>query len=106
MSQNSRLEKLKSLISKNPGEAFARYGLAMELRNLGRDEEAAEAFSELLRHRPDYVAAYLQHGSVLIDLGDLALARHVFQKGMKISLAAGDRHAHEELQKALGQLDD
>jgi len=58
----SRLEILKSMVAQNPGDSFARYGLAMEYRNAGDLETAAAEFRALLEANPDYGGAYFHYG--------------------------------------------
>ena len=41
----NRVEQLKGFIESNPDDPFTRYGLAMELKKLGRHDEAREAFA-------------------------------------------------------------
>ena len=45
---NSRIDILKSMVEQNPGQAFGRYGLAMEYVNTGDLEAATEQFTALL----------------------------------------------------------
>ena len=52
-----RIEQLMQFVEQNPGDPFPRYGLAMELKNGGRLEEAELAFDELVRRFPDYTPA-------------------------------------------------
>ena len=52
-------------MAQNPADAFARYGLAMELVSAGKAEEAVEEFRELLAANPNYAAAYFHGGQTL-----------------------------------------
>ena len=95
---------LQQLVAKTPADPFPRYGLAMELKKLGRGQEASVAFAELLEHHPSYVAAYLMYGNLLRELGELEQARAIYDRGAEAALAAGNDHAHGELVSARAEL--
>ncbi|MEZ4452135.1 MAG: tetratricopeptide repeat protein [Nannocystaceae bacterium] len=92
-----RLALLRTVVAQKPTEPFPRYGLAMELRKLGRLGEANAAFAELMGLHPGYVPAYLMAGNTLIQSGDPEGARAVFDRGIAAATAAGDDHARSEL---------
>ena len=50
----SRRELLEQFVTQKPGDAFARYGLALECVKLGDDSAAAGHFHKLLESNPDY----------------------------------------------------
>jgi tetratricopeptide (TPR) repeat protein len=98
------LERLQEFLAKKPGDSFVRYGLAMELGRLGRTDEAAECFRELLAADPDYVPAYLQAGMLLGRAGRTAEARAVLAAGLEAAARKGDGHALGEMQGVLAEL--
>jgi tetratricopeptide (TPR) repeat protein len=100
----SRLEILKSMVEQKPGDSFARYGLAMELRNSGDLEGAMREFDELRRLDPDYSAQYFHAGQTLERLGRIDEARAIYQEGIQVTSRKGDLHAKGELQGALDLL--
>src|SRR6476660_7656544 len=51
-----RVAMLTEILSENPSDAFARYGLAMEYSNQGDVDRAMEEFRKLLETHPDYTA--------------------------------------------------
>src|SRR5690242_3674630 len=99
-----RLEILKNMVAQNPRDAFARYGLAMELSKLGELEGAVGEFRTLLSHNPDYAAAYFHGGQTLEKLGRIEDARDMYQKGIDVTSRTGDQHTRSELQGALDLL--
>ncbi len=101
MTKMDRLGKLKGLLEKNPDNAFALYGIAMEYRSRGQLERASEYFEELLNRSPGYRAAFMQYGLTLAGLGQVEGARQVYEKGIGICQQAGDAHAVSELREAL-----
>lgn len=100
----TRLEILKSMVEQKPGDSFARYGLAMELRNTGDLEGAMREFDELRRLNPDYTAIYFHAGQTLERLGRIDDARAMYQEGIEVTSRTGDVHAKGELQGALDLL--
>lgn len=95
---------LEQFAEKNPNDAFARYGLAMECVNEG-DVAAAEAnFKRLLSNNPEYVAAYYQFGRMLAGANRTVEAREIFGAGLARATQAGEEHARQELQAALDEL--
>jgi Flp pilus assembly protein TadD len=103
MSTN-RLEVLKGMVAQNPADAFARYGLAMELVKAGELANAMAEFRALLEHNPNYAAAYFHGGQALEQLGDVEQARALYEKGVEVTGRTGDQHARSELQAALDML--
>jgi tetratricopeptide (TPR) repeat protein len=99
-----RLEILKNMVAQNPSDAFARYGLAMELAKSGDLEGALGEFRNLLSHNPDYAAAYFHGGQTLEKLGRIEDARDMYQKGIDVTSRTGDQHTRSELQGALDLL--
>src|ERR1700676_5552417 len=96
--QKSRREILEQFVTQKPGDAFARYGLALECANLGDDEAAAGHFRQLLETNPGYVAGYFQFGQFLSRLGRLEEARKLLSDGIVVAQKAGDAHARDEMQ--------
>ena len=98
---STRLETLKSMVEQNPTDSFARYGLAMEYRNLGDLESAMTEFRALMASHPDYSPAYYHGGQTLERMGLLDEARTVYQDGLEATIRTGDQHARSEMQTAL-----
>ena len=98
------MEVLKAMVAQNPTDAFARYGLAMELVKTGALEDAVAEFHALLEHNPNYAAAYFHGGQVLEKVGNLEQARALYEKGIEVTARTGDQHARSELQAALDML--
>jgi tetratricopeptide (TPR) repeat protein len=97
----SRIDILNGMLAQNPGNSFARYGLAMEYRNRGELEQAVEEFRTLNTADPDYSAAYFHCGQTLERLGLIEDARDWYQRGIEVTTRKGEGHALSELQGAL-----
>ncbi len=98
------MEVLKAMVAQNPADAFARYGLAMELVKTGQLESGVAEFRALLEHNPNYAAAYFHGGQALEKMGDVEQARRLYQKGIEVTSRTGDQHTKSELQAALDML--
>jgi tetratricopeptide (TPR) repeat protein len=99
-----RLEALKQLVAQNPGDSFARYGLATEYARAGRLAEAAAELQALVEAHPDYAAAYYQGGQALEGLGRIEEAREFYRRGIGVTTSQGNGHARDQLQTALDLL--
>jgi len=96
-----RLEILKTMLLARPEDKLARYGLAMEYKNLGQYGLAIEEFRTLLNAHPDYAAAYFHGGQTLEKAGQLDEARGMYEQGIAVTTRTGDGHTRAELQAAL-----
>jgi tetratricopeptide (TPR) repeat protein len=101
---STRLDILKSMVEQNPGDSFARYGLAMEYRNTGDLDAAMGEFHALMAANPDYAPAYFHGGQTLERMGRLDEAREVYLQGIEVTTRSGDQHAKSEMQGALEML--
>lgn len=101
---NARLDILKNMVAQNPGDSFARYGLAMENRNSGDLEAAVREFQALLAADPNYAATYFHGGQTLERLGRMEEARGFYLQGLEVTARKGDLHARDELRAALDLL--
>jgi len=103
MAEN-RLDLLKNLVAQNPGDSFARYGLAMACASAGDYVQAVEQYQKLLEINPKYVAAYYHGGQALEKLGKLDEARVLYRRGIDVSAQVGDLHTRSELEAVLDLL--
>ena len=92
------------MLAQNPADAFARYGLAMELVKGGELAAAVAEFRALIEHNPNYAAAYFHGGQALEKLGDVEQARAMYEQGIAVTSRTGDAHTRSELQAALDLL--
>jgi tetratricopeptide (TPR) repeat protein len=101
---SSRLEILQGMLSQDPANTFARYGLAMELANQGKYADAVQQFEELIQNKPDYCAAYFHGGQTLEKAGEVEKAAAMYRRGIEAARQAGDTHTRMELEGALALL--
>ncbi len=95
---------LTEFLAHNPGDAFARYGLAMEHAGHGRLDEALAEFARLLESNPDYTAGYQMAAQTLVRAGRAADARAMLEKGIACAIRSGNQHARSEMQAVLDEL--
>lgn len=95
---------LGQMVSQNPNNTFARYGLAMEYANSGDWAQAIVEFRTLLQHDENYAAAYYHAGQALEKQGDIEQARAMYEQGIEASTRKGDLHTRSEIEAALSLL--
>lgn len=100
----NRLEVLRQMVSQDPNNSFARYGLAMELANTGDLTQSVAEYRALIEGDDNYVPAYFHFGQALEKLGELEQARAVYEKGIQAATRKGDLHARSEIEAALNLL--
>jgi tetratricopeptide (TPR) repeat protein len=103
--QNSRLEILLKSLEENPGDAFSRYLVALELTKLNRHNEAIAQFEKLLSEHPAYVPTYYQFAQLYENLGETAEAIRIYKLGLIAARNAGNSHTASEIQAALDVLE-
>src|SRR5215510_8359412 len=105
MSESNRLAMLTEFLERNPTDAFARYGLAMEYSRLGQVGPALEQFDKLLQLHPDYTNGYFMAAQTLERDGRTAEARKMLENGIEAAKRTGNRHALSEMTGMLEELD-
>jgi Tfp pilus assembly protein PilF len=100
----NRLEILRQMVTQDPDNSFARYGLAMEYANGGALEQAVAEFENLIRQDANYAAAYFHGGQALEKLGRVEQARTMYEKGIEVTTRKGDAHTRAEIEAALNAL--
>ncbi len=100
----NRLDILQNMLSQDPKNTFARYGLAMEYAKSEHYEQAIAEFRTLLTQDSTYSAAYYHGGQVLEKLGEVEAARHLYEQGIEATTRKGDTHTRSEIEAALSLL--
>lgn len=103
---SKRLLYLEKLVADGKADSFARYALALELKNLGRIDDALAAFEALRTADAAYVPMYLMCGSMLIDAGRNDVAKPWLEQGLEVARRAGDSKAAGEIESALARVSD
>ena len=99
-----RIAALNEVLTQNPKDAFARYGLAMEYSNQGDFDRALAEFSILLQANPDYTAGYFMAAQTLARAGRPDEARKMLTDGIASARRTGNLHARSEMEAMLAEL--
>lgn len=98
---SDRMEKLKQLLARTPGDPFVLYALAMEYKRINAYADALSFLAQTLEKDPNYIAAYHQRAQVYELSGELEQARAAYHEGIAVARRNGNAHAAEEMQAAL-----
>jgi predicted Zn-dependent protease len=99
-----RIAMLTEILSQNPTDAFARYGLALEYSNAGEVERALKEFGLLLGAHPDYTAGYFMAAQTLAKAERTGEARKMLLDGIASARKTGNGHAQSEMEGMLAEL--
>jgi predicted Zn-dependent protease len=99
-----RIALLNDVLSQNPSDAFARYGLAMEYSNAGDVERALEEFGKLLETHPEYTAGYFMAAQTLAKAERTEEAKKMLADGIVSAKKIGNGHAQAEMESMLAEL--
>jgi len=100
-----KLAGLKEILTLDPQNAFARYGLAMEYVNRGEITSALVEFDTLLAEHPDYTAGYQMAAQTLAKEDRTSEAIAKLHAGIASARRTGNHHAMSEMQGMLDELD-
>jgi predicted Zn-dependent protease len=93
-----RIGLLSEILSQNPNDAFARYGLAMEYSKAGEVERSLAEFDQLLSAHPDYTAGYFMAAQTLVQAGRSEEAKKMLANGIASAQRTGNEHARAEME--------
>ncbi|TCK72613.1 tetratricopeptide repeat protein [Acidipila rosea] len=100
-----KIAMLNEILAAQPGDAFARYGLAMEHASQGNVDTSLAEFSRLLAEHPDYTAGYFMAAQTLAKAGRTDEAKQRLHEGIASARATGNAHALSEMQAMLDELE-
>jgi predicted Zn-dependent protease len=99
-----RIAALNEVLTQNPSDAFARYGLAMEYSRMSDFDRALAEFSILLKASPDYTPGYFMAAQTLARADRIAEAKTMLVDGIASARRTGNLHAHSEMEAMLAEL--
>src|SRR5271156_1480711 len=100
-----RIVALNEILTENPKEAFARFGLAMEYSKQGDFDRALAEFHILLESHPDYTAGYFMAAQTLRRAERDDDARKMLNDGIASARRTGNLHAQSEMEAMLGEME-
>jgi predicted Zn-dependent protease len=100
-----KIAALTEILTQDPSNAFARYGLAMEHANQGNVETALAEFQKLLADHPDYTAGYFMAAQTLAKVGRTDEAKIRLNEGIAAARRTANHHALSEMQAMLDDLE-
>jgi predicted Zn-dependent protease len=101
-----KIAMLKEILAQQPGDAFARYGLAMAYSAEGDFPTSLTEFDRLLSEHKDYTAGYFMAAQTLVKAGRPAEAQTRLREGIESAQRTGNQHAMGEMRQLLEELED
>jgi predicted Zn-dependent protease len=95
---------LAEILTQDPNNVLARYGLAMEYANSGQADRALDEFGKLLSANPDYAAGYFMAAQTLVKANRSDEAKKMLVDGMAAAQRKRDSHAESEMQAMLDEI--
>ena len=99
-----RLQGLQDILTQDPTNKMARYGLAMEYSGRNEVEQALSEFEKLITQDADFANAYFMAAQTLAKVERLDDARSMLQRGIQSAQRTSNRHAESEMQAMLDEL--
>jgi len=100
-----RISALNDILTQNPNDTFARYGLAMEYAKQGDLDRSLAEFSILLKSNPDYTPGYFMAAQTLARAERVAEAKAMLTDGIASARRTGNLHAQSEMEAMLTELE-
>ncbi|HVW77252.1 MAG TPA: tetratricopeptide repeat protein [Alloacidobacterium sp.] len=100
-----KIAALTEILTQDPTNAFARYGLAMEHASQGNTDTALSEFQRLVSDHPDYTAGYFMAAQTLAKAGRADEAKLRLAEGIASARRTGNQHALSEMQAMLDDLE-
>ena len=100
-----KIAALTEILTQDPTNAFARYGLAMEHATQGDVDVSLQEFQRLLTDHPDYTAGYFMAAQTLAKVGRTDEAKSQLNDGIASARRTGNQHALSEMQAMLDELE-
>ncbi|GAB4132901.1 MAG: hypothetical protein Fur0041_04630 [Bacteroidia bacterium] len=101
-----RLAALEEMLREQPGNAFLRYGIALEYASRGQLSEAITRIESLLIDEPEYLGAYYTLGQYYEKAGETEKAINIYRKGIALAELKGNKKALGELREVLWMIED
>ena len=100
----TRRQKLEEFLTRNPNDAFSRYGIALECAREGDLEAAYGHFKTLIETNPAYVPGYQMYAQTLAGDNKRDEAKSILERGIEAAIRSGNQHARSEMEGLLSEL--
>ena len=104
MQPTPRLQQLENFLKEDPNDTFLLFAIAKEYENGGDLARALEFYLKLKNTDTHYVGLYYHLGKLYARQNETDLAIETYETGMRVSKAANDTHAFNELRGALDEI--
>lgn len=101
---SKRLEMFDKLLTGGSRDPFHHYARALELRSLGRNDDALLALCGVTEAFPEYVPSYLIAAQLAVEAGDVSRAAALCDQGLAAAKRSGNDHAQGELSELRASL--
>ena len=99
-----RIAMLSEILTANPEDSFARYGLAQEYSNAGQTDQALQEFKTLIEKNLDYTPAYFMAAQALAKASRVDEAKRMLVDGISSARRTRNTHAQSEMTAMLEEL--
>jgi folate-binding protein YgfZ len=99
-----RVALFEQVLSLDPEDVVANFGLGKVLFDLDRWEDAAPYFRKAIEKQESYSMAYNHLGTCLMQLGRTEEARDIFRHGIEAATRRGDLIPRRDMERKLGEL--
>jgi len=99
-----KIAGLREILTLDPRNSFARYGIAMELASRGEKEAALAEFATLLSNDANYTQGYFMAAQTLAGSGRKQEAVERLKAGIASAKRDGNAHAMNEMQALMDEL--
>ena len=100
----SRVDQIKKMLESNPQDIFLNFSLAMEYQSAGHLEEALRQYDRTIEFDPQYLAAHVRKGKILLSEKRYDEARSTLQLSLSIAREAADSHSENTIKEMISQL--
>ena len=101
---DARIAKWQAMATQFPKSELPRFSLAKAYLEAQRLEEAAEAFAEVGRLKPDFMMAFVHRAEALMALGRNDEARAACERGLELAIAQHHSGPQEDCERMLEEL--
>lgn len=99
-----RIKLLEQYILEDPSDSFSRYALALEWATEDQDK-AIGLLLALIKENPQYVPAYYQVATLLLEQNRIEETKIVVAEGIKMAARQNDHKTIKELRQLQDELD-